>query len=97
MLYYVVLENDNLFTWLIKRKGILIMKFNYIYKTDIPVSIETNLDKLNKIKSALDILKDADENTSLKLFNDKLYKYQAEDLLKEVNNVISKVNEKFTH
>jgi|TARA_Y100000114_G_C11663510_1_gene280183 hypothetical protein len=73
------------------------MKFNYIYKTDIPVSIETNLDKLNKIKSALDILKDADEKTSLKLFNDQLSKYQIEDLLKEVNNVISKVNEKFTY
>jgi hypothetical protein len=66
------------------------MKFNYIFKTDIPVSIETNLDRLLKLQSALDALKDGDQN-------DQISKYDIENLLKEVNQIISKVNEKFTY
>jgi len=66
------------------------MKFNYIFKTDIPVSIETNLDRLLKLQSALDALKDGEQN-------DQISKYDIENLLKEVNQIISKVNEKFTY
>ena len=87
MLYYVVLVFAILFIWLIKRKGNLIMKFNYVKTENMPVSIETDLNKLRYIKDALEYFKNSND------VNNPVSQYDARKIYDEINVVISRINE----
>tara|TARA_B100000424_G_scaffold40955_1_gene27590 strand:+ start:340 stop:552 length:213 start_codon:yes stop_codon:yes gene_type:complete len=61
------------------------MKFNYTKIENIPVSIETDLDKLRNIRSALGYFKDSND------VNNPICQYDARELYEEVNAIIGGV------
>ena len=65
------------------------MKFNYTKIENIPVSIETDLDKLRNIRSALGYFKDSND------VNNPICQYDARKLYDEVNAIIVNINSHF--
>ena len=69
------------------------MKLEVVYKSHTPLSIETDLHRLNKMRNVLSFLKNSEEWKC----NQDFTISDVEQLLEEINNVISKVNERFTY
>ena len=65
------------------------MKFNYVKIENMPVSIETDLNKLRYIRDALEYFKNSND------VNNPVCQYDARKLYDEVNAIIVNINSKF--
>ena len=65
------------------------MKFNYVKIENMPVSIETDLNKLRYIRDALEYFKNSND------VNNPVCQYDARKLYDEVNAIIGNINSQF--
>ena len=65
------------------------MKFNYVKIDNMPVSIETDLNKLRTIKDALEYFKNSND------VNNPVCQYDARGLYDQINVIITNINGQF--
>ena len=63
------------------------IKYSYINKDRMPVTIETDLEKLNQIKDAVSHFKNSND------VENPISQYDAKKIYDEINVVISRINE----